>query len=119
MSKFLKKTITVMLSLVMISTLGSCSEKNHTNPEKIDDLIALSNCTIIDGTGANSIKNGVILISGGKIKKIGTSNNIHIPNDYTVINLDGKFVLPGFINAHVYNAYNENNLKNLACQTWI
>jgi len=112
MSKFVKKTITLMLSLAMVSTLGSCSEKNHTSSEKNDNLIALNNCTIIDGTGSTPIEKGVILISSGKIKKIGTSANIHIPNDYKIINLNKKFVLPGFINAHVHNAYNEDNLKS-------
>lgn len=112
MSKFLKKTITVMLSLAMISTLGSCSEKKSHNLKKNTDLIALSNCTIIDGTGSNPTQNGVILINGDKIIKIGTLNTTHIPKGYKVINLNGKFVLPGFIIAHVHNAYNEDNLKN-------
>lgn len=74
--------------------------------------IALYNCSIIDGTGAAVLEDGVILISGGQIEQIGPSDTVQIPEGYQKIDLNKSTVLPGFINTHVHEAYNETNLKD-------
>lgn len=72
---------------------------------------ALYDCKIINGDGS-IIKNGVLFINQDKIEKIGTADNISIPNDYEKVDLDGRTVLPGFINTHVHTGYVEANLQN-------
>jgi imidazolonepropionase-like amidohydrolase len=44
------------------------------------------------------IVNGVILISDGKIVKVGSSDEIQIPDGYEIV--EGKIVTPGLIDAH-------------------
>lgn len=44
------------------------------------------------------IKNGVVLVNGGKIEAVGTSEAIKIPANYTIVS--AKVVTPGLIDAH-------------------
>jgi imidazolonepropionase-like amidohydrolase len=73
--------------------------------------LALINATIFDGTG-NVIQNGILLVKGNLIEKVGTAKDLKVPEGYQQIDLHGLMVLPGFINAHVHRAYDEAALKN-------
>ena len=55
---------------------------------------------IIDGTGASPIDNGVILVSEGKIVAAGSAADVQIPKEAERIDVRGKFIMPGLINAH-------------------
>jgi len=61
--------------------------------------------TIIDGTGAEPIEEGVIIIQGRIITAVGPRQDVEIPSDANVIDLHGSTILPGFINAHIHNGY--------------
>lgn len=58
--------------------------------------------TLIDGTGAAPRPNGVILIENGRIARIGSRDAIRLAPEDAVINADGKYILPGFIDAHIH-----------------
>lgn len=73
--------------------------------------LALINCKIIDGRSNSSlIEDGAILIqnkvpeaeTAGKIYKISQTSKIDIPPDYNIFDLNGKYILPGLINAHCH-----------------
>ncbi len=55
------------------------------------------------------IENGFVYIKGEKIEKIGKMDNLKI-NDDNIINLDGKNLYPGFIDAHTHMGLFENGL---------
>ncbi len=58
---------------------------------------ALIGGKILDGTG-KIIERGTVLIENGKIAAIGS--NIKIPKEAELIEMRGKFIFPGFIDAH-------------------
>lgn len=62
--------------------------------------VALINAKVIDGTGAPIKEQQTILIEGEKIREIGPSRFIKIANDYQVIDLAGKSVIPGIVGTH-------------------
>ncbi|HXH70016.1 MAG TPA: amidohydrolase family protein [Pyrinomonadaceae bacterium] len=64
--------------------------------------IVLRATQIIDGTGAESIKNGVVIVTDDKIVAVGASGNIKIPSGARVINLGDVTLLPGFIDSHTH-----------------
>lgn len=71
-------------------------------------MIALKNCkavTISDGI----IDDAVILIGEGQIKAVG--ENVDIPDGVETIDLKGKWVTPGFIDAHSHLAMGEPGVK--------
>ncbi len=77
----------------------------------LEDTSVLINGTLIDGTGSVPIPNAVLVIQGERILAVGPRENIKIPRGANVIDLAGATILPGFINAHVHFAFNEQNLQ--------
>src|SRR5262249_34026615 len=63
-------------------------------------LTALTNVTLIDGSGAEPRKDVTILIEKDRILDLGPSSGVPIPSGAVLVNLSGKFVVPGIINAH-------------------
>ncbi len=76
--------------------------------------IALINCNLVDGTGSEVIQNAVIIIENEYIQSVGTISNLNIPKGTEIIDLQGLYILPGLINAHVHNGYNAENLREWA-----
>jgi imidazolonepropionase-like amidohydrolase len=60
--------------------------------------IALTNATVIDGSGASMQRGVTIVLEGGRIRDMGPSDQA--PSGATVIDLTGKYVVPGIINGH-------------------
>ena len=71
--------------------------------------------TLIDGTGAEPLLDAVLVIQGERIVAVGPRGEVQIPPDARWVDLPaGATLLPGFINAHVHNAYQEYHLKTWA-----
>jgi imidazolonepropionase-like amidohydrolase len=58
--------------------------------------------TLIDGTGRTPIENSVIVIEGNRIKAVGRSGEMQIPPGSHIVVVNGKHVLPGFIDGHCH-----------------
>ena len=61
---------------------------------------AITNATLIDGTGADPIPNATVLIDGERITAAGA--NVSAPADAEVIDAGGRTVMPGMIDCHVH-----------------
>ncbi|MFN2145052.1 MAG: hypothetical protein ACK2T7_06845, partial [Anaerolineales bacterium] len=70
--------------------------------------------TVIDGTGAEPLPDSVIIIEGDQIVAVGSIGEVEIPADAYVFDLPETTILPGFINAHVHNAYDSALLTRWA-----
>ncbi|WP_394970726.1 amidohydrolase family protein [uncultured Croceitalea sp.] len=57
---------------------------------------------IITMEGKNVIENGDILIENNRIKAIGASGSLTIPNGTKEINVSGKTIVPGFVDVHAH-----------------
>ncbi len=75
-----------------------------------ETTLALFNGTLIDGTGADAIPDGAVVMRGGRIMAAGPRAQVEIPANSDTINIRGGTILPGFINAHVHAAYSEKAL---------
>jgi imidazolonepropionase-like amidohydrolase len=73
--------------------------------------LALVNGTLVDGTGADPIADAVLIIGEERIVAVGPRASVTIPGDVQTIDVQGATVLPGFINTHVHQAYDTQNLK--------
>ena len=102
--QFIKLTGTAVAGLLV----GCVSER------AVEPVLALTNGTLIDGTGARARPDAVVLIQSGRILSAGVRAQIEIPAHAKLIDVQGGTILPGFINAHVHAAYNEVMLKTWA-----
>jgi len=78
-----------IVTLIAVLALGVSAEAQTT---------AFVGGRVIDGTG-RAIENGVVVISGGKITAVGPATT-PVPPGATRVDLKGKTILPGLVNAH-------------------
>ena len=64
------------------------------------DVTALVGARIWDGTGAEAISNGLMLVRDGRITYVGSRGDVPVPSGATVVNLNGRTIIPGLINTH-------------------
>ena len=64
--------------------------------------IALTGARLIDGTGRPPIEQATLLIRDGRIEASGSQAAVPIPAGSRRIDLSGKTVIPGLINAHAH-----------------
>lgn len=62
--------------------------------------IAISGGKLIDGNGGKPIDNSLLLIEDGRI--IYAGKGVDIPQEYTVYNIEGKFLIPGLVDTHLH-----------------
>ena len=93
-----------ILLLVVISACSQAGEDASSGAAGSDasavGLQAFTAARILDGTGADPIDDGVLLVRDGVIERVGTSEDVDIPSGAEVIDLGDRWLLPGFINAH-------------------
>jgi imidazolonepropionase-like amidohydrolase len=80
----------------LLLAIGSCKNKKPAD----SSYTAFIGATIIDGTGSEPIHDGVLLIQNGRITKVGSRQEVEIPDGATIRDIEGKFVVPGIINGH-------------------
>ncbi|CAG0931829.1 hypothetical protein TFLX_02302 [Thermoflexales bacterium] len=114
------KLKSVLKCALLMATLASCATPTVPTPTPATiapfpavtpiPALALINGTLIDGTGADPIKDVVLIIQGERIVAVGPRSSIEIPEGAQIIDMQGTTILPGFFNAHVHGAYNEEKL---------
>ncbi|MDP2635395.1 MULTISPECIES: amidohydrolase family protein [unclassified Pseudoalteromonas] len=83
-------------------------------------MFALTGARIITMQGDKVIENGVLLTDGKHIKAVGTAQSVSIPKGAQVIDVAGKTIMPGIVDAHAHGSQGSNeiipeqNWKNLA-----
>ncbi len=92
--------------IVLSVTLTGCSTQEDqvaAPSEEAVEKIVLMGGTLIDGTGRDPMEHAVVVIAGKRIEAILPDGSNYQPEpDARVILVEGKFVLPGLIDAHVH-----------------
>lgn len=66
------------------------------------EKLAITNITAFTEPYTPPIEHATILISNGKFKRIGLTDQVKIPKGYTIIDGSGKYATAGFWNSHVH-----------------
>ncbi len=131
-SQFLDSTIAFLLQRPSYNESNNIIISSSTSQNKSslslhtinnDTILVLVGPTLIDGTGDPPKPNAVIIINGNRIVAITNETEYHdryyslINNETTrvnVLNLTGKYVIPGLFDMHAHvagvrkNSYNQN-----------
>jgi len=65
-------------------------------------VTALIGATLIDGTGADPLKDAVVVVRDDRIAAVGTRDDAPVPDDAERVDAAGRCLLPGMIDAHVH-----------------
>ena len=67
-----------------------------------DGSLVITGGTLIDGTGGAPVRDAVIVIDNGHFVAAGRRADVTVPAGAREINAQGKFILPGLIDANVH-----------------
>jgi len=91
----MKSLFAVLSSLLLVAIPAAESALGQEKP------VALVGATIIDvsdrGRSGHDIENAVVVVGGGKIIGMGTRDRVVIPDNAEVLDVTGKFMIPGLI----------------------
>ena len=91
-------------------------------PKPQPNATAFIGLTLIDGQGGAAVANAVLVVRDGRIAAAGPADSTRVPPDVQRVDLSGRFVMPGLVNAHGHAAatvglenraegYTEENLR--------
>ena len=63
---------------------------------------AFVGATLFDGAGADPVENAVMIVVGDRILEVGGRDSIEIPDSFPVVDVTGKWIVPGLIDAHIH-----------------
>ncbi len=101
----MRKTRIVSLTLI-VSMIGLLPFASGAEETKITAIVG---GTLIDGTGGEPLSDSTIIIRGDTIESVGPSASTTIPQNATVIDITGKWILPGFIDLHHHLGYGDRS----------
>jgi imidazolonepropionase-like amidohydrolase len=85
----------LLLQIAGVLVLAGCGPKSD-SPKK-----ALVGATLVDGTGSAAIRSSVVVIDSGTVTAAGPAGSTSVPDGFEKVNVSGKFIVPGLIDAHV------------------
>ena len=95
-----KRLIKVFLSTFL--TLLWISLTSIIPAQDVSSLKVIVGATLVNTDGTKPIKNAVILVENSKIAKVGTAKKVKIPKGAEIINAEGKWIIPGLVDAHIH-----------------
>src|SRR5216684_3096224 len=81
------------LLAMMCAAVGAASAE-------ADQAVVLEGARLIDGTGKAPRENSVIVVQGDRIAAVGTVGKVKYPKGARVVDVRGRTIMPGLINAH-------------------
>jgi imidazolonepropionase-like amidohydrolase len=103
----------ILFSLTLISCAVPKNTNKAANQYKIkavnsteipvgQNIVAITDVTIIDGNGGSAVANGCVIVRAGRIESVGRMASVKIPENAEIIDGKGMSVLPGFIDSHFH-----------------
>ncbi len=89
------------LFFLFICLLISSCQTGTSAGQQAANVIVLRGATVIDGLGNPPLRNAVVVIEGDELKS-GSRGGTDIPAGATVLDLTGRFIIPGLIDSHVH-----------------
>ncbi|MFC4870245.1 amidohydrolase family protein [Negadavirga shengliensis] len=112
------KTFTVSILIILLLTACREGSPPKTAPEQDSKLriqavneseiksgaglIAVVGANVIDGKGGPVLSSATVLIQNDRILEVGRHDEIQVPKEALVFEAEGKYLVPGLIDAHFH-----------------
>jgi imidazolonepropionase-like amidohydrolase len=97
-----RSTPRVRSSLIAASLFAACAPSSDA-PKPADEIVRVfRGATVVDGTGGEPIEGAVIVVRGDRIEAVGPAGEFELPEADMDESLDGMWIVPGLIDAHVH-----------------
>ena len=103
------KRLALVLGTAAVVAVGCGGEPIEPVVEITPGLQAFIGARLIDGTGGPVIEDSVIVVRDGRIEAAGSRDGVEVPPDAEQVDVGGRTILPGLINAHGHI----NNVRGL------
>lgn len=87
----------IVIVLVAAAGVSACTKR-------APDGVALVGATLIDGTGGPPLADAAVVVRRGHIESVGSHAGFQLPGRTTELNLSGRWIIPGLIDAHTHLA---------------
>jgi imidazolonepropionase-like amidohydrolase len=95
------RSVPTLPVLVFATVAAACQTSPPADSSPTDTRItALTGVRVIDGTGKAAIEQATIVITDGTVTAVGPTASMQLPASAEHVDMSGKTVVPGFINAH-------------------
>lgn len=92
--------ITRPLAAALASALAIVTLQSSHAQAPDGGAMVLTGARLFDGTGSAPIEDSTLVIRNGRIEAVGPAGSVTLPADAVRIDLSGKTILPGLVNAH-------------------
>jgi imidazolonepropionase-like amidohydrolase len=96
------KTFVAGLLAAGLVFAAACSAPQNTQAPEGGGVTAFEGARVITGDGSAPIDNATILVRESRIEQVGPAGQVQVPEGAARVNLAGKTVMPGILDAHVH-----------------
>ncbi|MFW5904689.1 MAG: amidohydrolase family protein, partial [bacterium] len=99
----LSRSVVRCFSILLLAIAAGCGgpdASGGSGGSQTADVTAFVGARIVDGTGAAPIEDGALVVRAGRIAAVGPASDVEVPEGAEEVDLSGRTVVPGIINAH-------------------
>jgi imidazolonepropionase-like amidohydrolase len=89
-----------MRAPVLVALVASLILTNRASARGASAVKAFVGARLFDGTGRPAMADTVLVVKDGRVLSVGAARDVRIPAGAERIDLAGRFVIPGLVNAH-------------------
>lgn len=111
--------VSSLLALVSLAPLPAMG-KIHDQPASGGMAILTAKALVLPLEGVQAVDDAVVLVSSGKIERVGRQGELEIPEGYEVVDVGKRWVSPGIIDLHCHvgsNSFFVNDLNDMVYLT--
>ncbi|HUR33153.1 MAG TPA: amidohydrolase family protein [Vicinamibacterales bacterium] len=95
----MRSLLSVMLSIAALAAPAAAQTPSPARPT------AFEGARLIVGDGSAPIEAGVLVVQNGQITAVGAQGAVSVPPGAARVNVAGRTIMPGLVNAHVHIGY--------------
>lgn len=108
-----------VMSATIDNSLGQSRERTITSidlsleqpADQPDGVVAFTNARVITMNAERDVIDAAtVVVTNNRITAVGQSGEVSIPDNASVVDLGGKVVLPGYVDAHAHGPYSRDQI---------